>query len=77
MMLRSIILTFKAADKAALRCFPMCVAAVLGCIQTGAKLQGTMQLDKGAGALHSVTSWAVVEKGAGQQQQQQYAQSTY
>ena len=73
-MLLSIILTLRAADRAALRCFPICVAAVSCCIRTGAKLQGTMQLDKGADALHSITSLAVVEKGACQQQQQQQQQ---
>ena len=73
MMLHSIILTFRAADKAALRCFPICVAAVPSCIRTGAQLQGTMQLDKDA--LHSITSLAVVEKGACQQQQQQQQHS--
>ena len=75
-MLLSIILTLRAADRAALRCFPICVAAVSCCIRTGAKLQGTMQLDKAADALHSITSWAVVEKGACQQQQQQSAVSS-
>ena len=74
MMLLSIILAFRAADRAALRCLPICVAAVPSCIRTGAKLQGTMQLDKGADALHSITSWAVVEKGACQPQQQQQQQ---